>query len=77
MDVKKELLDLMAEYIDLPEDEINFDEPMKMSAGINSFVFLSMVTAIEERFDIKIPNDKLSEFKTLSDIVNFVEKLKQ
>jgi len=76
MDVKKELLDLMADYIDLPENEIDFDEPMKMSAGINSFVFLGMVTAIEERFGIQIPNDKLSEFKSLSDIVKFVESLK-
>jgi len=73
MDIKKELLDILSDYIDLPEEEIDFNAPMKMSAGINSFVFLSIIASIEESFNIHIPNDSLSGFKTLGDIVAYIE----
>jgi len=70
MDIKKELLDILSDYIDLPEEEIDFNVPMKVSAGINSFVFLSIIASIEERFDIRVPNESLSSFNTLQDIVD-------
>jgi len=72
MDIRKELLDILSDYVDLPSEEIDFDSPMKASAGINSFVLLSIVSTIEERFNIRIPNDALSGFKTLGDIGDYI-----
>jgi len=72
MEIRNEILDILSDYIDIPADEIDFQQPMKMAAGINSFVFLSMLSAMEERFNIQIPNEKLNEFKTLTDIESFI-----
>jgi len=74
MDIKKELFEILQDYIDVPSEEINLDESLKMASGLNSFVFLSMVSSIEEHFGIQIPNDKLVEFKTLNDIIHWIEE---
>lgn len=74
MDIKEELFEILQDYIDVPSEEIDLDESLKMASGLNSFVFLSMVSTIEEHFGVQIPNDKLVEFKTLNDIIRWIEK---
>jgi len=73
MDVKKEILDIISDFIEIPEEGLSFDEPLKASSGINSFVFLSMVSAFEEHFNISIPNTQIEKFRTLNDIVTYIE----
>ena len=73
MDVKQEVLDIVKEYIDIPAEDINIEEGLKFAVGIDSFVMFSMVGNIEDRFHISIPNDKLQGFKTLGDIISFIE----
>jgi len=76
MNVKEELLDILCEYVDVSAEEVNLDESLKFASGLNSFVFLSMISSIEEHFSISIPNEKLLEFKTLNDIIAYIEKAK-
>lgn len=73
MDVKQEVLDIVREYIDIPTEEVNIEEGLKFAVGIDSFVMFSMVGNIEDHFHISIPNDKLQGFKTLGDIISFIE----
>jgi len=74
MDIKTELLRIAADYVDLPAGEINTAANMKTESGIDSFVLLSMVSAIEDCFGISIPNQKLSEFVSLDDIAAYISQ---
>ncbi|MCQ2178398.1 MAG: acyl carrier protein [Bacteroidales bacterium] len=71
MDIKQELLDIVKDYVDVPVGEIDTALGLKY-VGINSFVVLSMVSNIEEHFNISIPDSKLMEFATLDDIIEFI-----
>jgi len=73
MSTKEQVLDIVSEYVDVPAEEISLDEPLKLSGEINSFVFLSMISAIEERFGVTISNSRMAEFKTLAQIISFLE----
>lgn len=73
MSTKDQILDIISEYVDVPIEEINLDEPFKLSGEINSFVFLSMISAIEERFGISISNRQMAEFKNLTQIISYLE----
>lgn len=42
--------------------------------GMNSLVLVEMVCAIEEEFDIEIPNTEILKFKTVKDVINYLEK---
>ena len=45
------------------------------SIGVNSFAKVSLVIAIEEEFDIEIPNARLAGFRTVGDIVDYLSEV--
>lgn len=73
MDIKNELIDIVREYVDVPAEDIDINESLKFATGIDSFIMFSLISSIEDHFLVSIPNDKLQEFKTLSDIIEFLE----
>jgi Acyl carrier protein len=73
MEIKKALLDIVQDYIECDPTNIDTSVKFKLIAGIDSFVYLTMISAIEENFSIRIPNDKLLGFETLDDIINYLE----
>ena len=73
MDIKKELLDIVCEYVDLPAEEINTSEGLQF-AGLDSFALLSMVSSIESKFGIAIPNESLRTLKTLDDFIVLISE---
>lgn len=73
MNIKEELLDIVTDFIDCPREEIDTTVGLKF-IGLNSFVTMSLISAIEEHFNTAIPDIKLSEFKTLDDIVRYLEE---
>lgn len=72
MDIKKELLDIVCEYVDLPAEKINTSEGLQF-AGLDSFALLSMVSSIESKFGITIPNESLKTLKTLDDFIVLIQ----
>lgn len=72
MDVKKEFLDILQDYVDFPVEEVNTDEAFKAASGIDSFVFIEMIAQIESHFGISIPNSDLKGFSTIDDIINYI-----
>lgn len=76
MDTKETLLDIIREYVDVPADEINTDQAFKTAMGVDSFVFMAMISSIEERFNLSIPNSDLLTFKTLDDIIAYIDARK-
>ena len=76
MDTKETLLDIIREYVDVPTDEINTDQAFKTAMGVDSFIFMAMISSIEERFNLSIPNSDLLTFKTLDDIIAYIDARK-
>lgn len=71
MDTKSELISIVKDYVEIPENEIDTTLGLKF-IGLNSFVVLSMVSEIEDHFNVSIPDSKLMEFKTLDDIIAYI-----
>ena len=76
MDTKETLLDIIREYVDVSADEINTDQAFKTAMGVDSFIFMAMISSIEERFNLSIPNSDLLTFKTLDDIIAYIDARK-
>ena len=70
MNVKKEFLDILQDYVEFPVEEIHTDEPF----GVDSFVFIEMISSVEDHFGIRVPNADLVNFKTIDDIVGYIER---
>ncbi len=57
------------------EDIITMDASLIDDLGADSLDAVELCMSIEEEFDITIPEDKISDLKTVKDIVDFVESL--
>ena len=44
--------------------------------GTSSFVKIQLICAVEEAFDIEVPNEDLKNMKTVQDLIDVIEKLK-
>ena len=74
MDVRKEFLDILQDYIDFPVSEIQTNLPFKAVSGVDSFIFIEMISTVEEHFHLRIPNSDLLTLRTIDDIIAYIEK---
>ena len=44
------------------------------SLGISSLGLIQLICAVEDEFDIEIPNSAIKKFKTVGDVISFIEK---
>ena len=56
--------------------DIEFTDKTRLDKGLNlsSLAMIQMVCAIEDEFDIEIPNSAIKKFKTVKDVRKFIEK---
>ena len=56
--------------------DLNFTEKTRLTKDfdISSLAIIQLVCAIEDEFDIEIPNSQIKKFKTVKDIISFIEK---
>ena len=54
-------------------DAVTMDAELAGDLGINSLELADMVYTCEEKFDVTIDDEALKDFKTVGDVVNFLE----
>lgn len=72
MDVKKDFLRILQDFVEFPVEEINTAESFKAVSGVDSFVMMEIVNNVEEHFGIVIPNNDLVHFTSIDDIVGYI-----
>ena len=51
-----------------PKTKINKD------FGLSSLSMVELICNIEDEFDVEIPNSQIKKFKTVKDVMDFIEK---
>ena len=74
MDVRKEILDIIKDYVEIDVNTLNTGDNFKFAAGLDSFALMALIAEIEDHFSIHIPNPDLKSFHTLDDIFSYVER---
>ena len=74
MDIKRDFLSILQDYVDFPVEDIQTSEPFKAVSGIDSFVMMEIVNSIEDHFSIAIPNNDLVHFRSIDDIVGYIDR---
>ncbi len=60
---------VLADLTGDPPESFELEEPFRRSAGIDSLVVLQVVAAVEEAFQVQIPDDSFEDLRTLGDLV--------
>lgn len=54
--------------------EITRDTVLLADLGMNSFDLVNLVCVVEDEFEIEIPDRVIGTFKTVGDVIDFIEK---
>ncbi len=64
--------EIIAEELGVEEDKILMESDLSENLGADSLDAIELIMAIEEAFDIEIPDNEATKIKLVSDIVNFL-----
>ena len=65
---------VLAKQLRKPEDSITAESRIMEDLGADSLNILMLLMTIEEDFGIKVPDEELVVFKTVGDVVSYLEK---
>mgnify|MGYP004665807237 FL=1 len=65
---------MIAERFDIEEGTITPETNIIEDLGVDSLDVAELLLVIEDEFSITVPEEKISELKTVQDLVNFIEE---
>ena len=68
------LVDIIAEQLDLDEEDITEDANFTKDLEADSLDVIELVMAIEEEFNITIDDETAGNIETVQDLVDFIEQ---
>ena len=63
----------LAEQFDVEVDEITMDTNFTEDLQADSLDLVDLVMELEDEFEIEFPEDKIDDFKTVGDVINYIE----
>ena len=67
---------ILVETMDIEEEKITLDAKLKDDLNLDSLDSVELIMSAEEEFGIEIPDEDVMNFKTVNDIVNYIEQHK-
>jgi len=65
--------EVVVEQLSVNPDEVKEDAKFVEDLGADSLDVVELVMALEEKFDIEIPDDEAEKIQTVADVVAYIE----
>ena len=66
---------ILIDELQVEENLITLDAELSNDLGINSIELADLVMICEDKFDIEISDENISQFVTIRDVVDYLETL--
>jgi len=77
VNVEQKVKGIIAEQLGVGEDEIKATSSFIEDLGADSLDIVELVMAMEEEFEVEIPDEEAENIKTVADAVNYVNTHKK
>jgi len=67
--------EIISEQLGVSADSITMETSFTDDLGADSLDLVELVMALEEEFDVEMPDDEIENIKTVSDAVSFLKTL--
>ena len=74
--VLDQIKEILKDTMDIDESKITLDAKLKEDLELDSLDSVELIMSGEEEFGIEIPDEDVMNFKTVNDIVNYIEEHK-
>jgi acyl carrier protein len=76
MAIFDDVKEVIVEQLNVNPDEVKLESDFVEDLGADSLDVVELVMALEEKFEIEIPDDEAEKIKTVKDVVDYIEKAK-
>lgn len=73
MEVFEKIKGLVADQLNIEEDEITMESSFLQDLGADSLDIVELIMAFEEEFDIEIPDEEAEKIETVGDAVEYIQ----
>jgi acyl carrier protein len=70
--VETKVRSIIAEQLGVGEDEIKLESSFIDDLGADSLDIVELVMAMEEEFEVEIPDEEAENIKTVGDAINYI-----
>lgn len=70
----EKLTKIICEHTGNNDITITEDTVLIADLGLNSLDLVNLACIVEDEFDIEIPDRAIKDFKTIGDVIDFIEK---
>jgi len=74
--VLDQIKEILKDTMDIDESKITLDAKLKEDLELDSLDSVELIMSAEKEFGIEIPDEDVMNFKTVNDIVNYIEEHK-
>lgn len=75
--ITQEIIEIVSTVLEKKPNEIPLDAHLIQDVGADSMMALEILAAMEKKYKIVIPEDKLKEMTTVNKIIELVESAKK
>ncbi len=73
----EKLIEIFQKETGIKDLQINEDAVLRTDLKINSYDFVQITCAIEDEFDIEIPDKELARMLTVKDVIDYIEQISE
>jgi acyl carrier protein len=75
MAVEEKMVDIIVEQLSVDKDKVVAGASFVDDLGADSLDLVELIMAMEEEFDVEIPDEEAEKIATVQDAIDFVNKL--
>ncbi|MBQ8503916.1 MAG: acyl carrier protein [Clostridia bacterium] len=68
------LRSVICRYVDIDPNTLTEETNIRSELGLNSLELINIAVAIEDEFDVEIPDREVANIETLGDAIKVIEK---
>ena len=77
MAVEDKMIDIIVEQLSVDKEKVIAGASFVDDLGADSLDLVELIMAMEEEFDVEIPDEEAEKIATVQDAINFVNKIQE
>ena len=75
--IEERVKQIIVEQLDVSEEEVTPEASFIDDLGADSLDIVELVMAMEETFDVEIPDEEADNIRTVQDAINYIQQHKE
>ena len=71
--IESQVKEIIVEQLDVKPEDVSEGKTFTDDLGADSLAIVELVLALEEKFEVKIPDDEVDNIKTVGDAISYIK----